>query len=184
MALTATVRKVALNISDIDRGYYAEHHLTYAQHPSETDERLMVRILAFAMFADDRLQAGAGLSVVEEPDLWQHDYTGAIEHWIDLGQPDPVRLKKACVRSAHVTVVNYGDQAAEAWWQKNANTLGRLPNLTVVGIDAATVEQLGLRIARSMRFDVLVQDGEIQWISGDPLWDPLAIVPEWRKRGE
>lgn len=184
MALTATVRKVVLNISDIDRGYYAEHHLTYAQHPSETDERLMVRILAFVLFADERLQAGAGLSVEEEPDLWKHDYTGAIEHWVDLGQPDPTRLKKACARSTHVSVVNYGDQAAETWWQKNANTLGRLPNLTVVGFDAATVEQLGLRIARSMRFDVLIQDGEIQLISADPLWDPLTIVPNWRKRGQ
>lgn len=182
MALTATVRKVALNISDIDRGYYAEHVLTYAQHPSETDERLMVRIIAFVLFADERLQAGAGLSVEEEPDLWKHDYTGAIEHWVDLGQPDPTRLKKACARSTAVSVVNYGDQAAETWWTKNSGTLSRLDNLTVVGLDAATVEQLGARIARSMRFDVLVQDGEIQLIGGDAQFEPLTIVPNWRKR--
>lgn len=182
MALTATVRKVALNISDIDRGYYAEHILTYAQHPSETDERLMVRIIAFVLFADDRLQAGAGLSVEEEPDLWKHDYTGAIEHWVDLGQPDPTRLKKACARAEKVSVVNYGGQAAETWWNKNGSALGRLDNLTVAGLDPVTVEALGARIARSMRFDVLIQDGEIQLIGGDAQFEPLTIIPQWRKR--
>ena len=182
MALTATVRKVALNISDIDRGYYAEHHLTYAQHPSETDERLMVRIAAFALLADERLLAGAGLSNEDEPDLWKHDYSGQIETWLDLGQPDPARIRKACNRAAHVVVVNYGDQSAEVWWEKNRSALMRHDNLTVIGFDAATVAALGQRIARSMRFDVLVQDGEMQLIGGDAHFDPLTIVPLWRKR--
>lgn len=182
MALTATVRKVALNISDIDRGYYAEHHLTYAQHPSETDERLMVRIAAFALLADERLLAGAGLSNEDEPDLWKHDYSGQIETWLDLGQPDPARIRKACNRAAHVVVVNYGDQSAEVWWEKNRSALMRHDNLTVIGFDAATVAALGQRIARSMRFDVLIQDGEMQLISGDAHFDPLTIVPLWRKR--
>lgn len=182
MALTATVRKVALNISDIDRGYYAEHHLTYAQHPSETDERLMVRIAAFALLADERLLAGAGLSNEDEPDLWKHDYSGQIETWLDLGQPDPARIRKACNRAAHVVVVNYGDQSAEAWWEKNRSALMRHDNLTVIGFDAATVAALGQRIARSMRFDVLIQDGEMQLIGGDAHFDTLTIVPLWRKR--
>lgn len=183
MALTATVRKVALNISDIDRGYYAEHHLTYAQHPSETDERLMVRIASFALLAqDERLLAGAGLSNEDEPDLWKHDYTGEIDTWVDLGQPDPVRVRKACAKAAHVVVVNYGDQAAQVWWDKHRSALMRHDNLTVVGFDAQTVEALGQRIARSMRFDVLTQDGEIQLIGGDAQFEPLTIVPIWRKR--
>uniref|UniRef100_UPI001901A2EB YaeQ family protein n=1 Tax=Xanthomonas fragariae TaxID=48664 RepID=UPI001901A2EB len=86
MALTATVRRAELQISDMDRGYYANHSLTLAQHPSETDERLMVRLLAFALFADDRLEFGRGLSNDDEPDLWRRDYTGDPDLWIDLGQ--------------------------------------------------------------------------------------------------
>lgn len=182
MALTATVRRVALNISDIDRGYYNEHQLTYAQHPSETDERLMVRIAAFALLADERLLAGAGLSNEDEPDLWKHDYSGQIDTWLDLGQPDPARVRKACNRAAHVVVVNYGDQSAQVWWDKNHNALSRHDNLTVVGFDGATVEALGQRIARSMRFDVLIQDGEMQLIGGDEQFEPLTIIPHWRKR--
>lgn len=182
MALTATVRRVALNISDIDRGYYNEHQLTYAQHPSETDERLMVRIAAFALLADERLLAGAGLSNEDEPDLWKHDYSGQIDTWLDLGQPDPTRVRKACNRAAHVVVVNYGDQGAQVWWDKNHNALSRHDNLTVVGFDGATVEALGQRIARSMRFDVLIQDGEMQLIGGDEQFEPLTIIPHWRKR--
>lgn len=182
MALTATVRRVALNISDIDRGYYNEHQLTYAQHPSETDERLMVRIAAFALLADERLLAGAGLSNEDEPDLWKHDYSGQIDTWLDLGQPDPTRVRKACNRAAHVVVVNYGDQGAQVWWDKNHNALSRHDNLTVVGFDGVTVEALGQRIARSMRFDVLIQDGEMQLIGGDEQFEPLTIIPHWRKR--
>jgi uncharacterized protein YaeQ len=181
MALTATVRKIELNISDIDRGYYANHHLTYAQHPSETDERLMVRVIAFALFADERLLAGRGLSSEDEPDLWKHDYTGEIDTWLDLGQPDPVRVRKACGRSAHVIVVPYGGQSAEHWWDKNASALQRFDNLTVVSLPVETVEALGQRIARSMRFELIVQDGELQLI-GEGLDEGLTIIPQWRKR--
>ena len=99
MALKATVVKVELQVSDMDRHYYATHNLTLAQHPSETDERLMVRLLAFALFAQERLEFGRGLSNEEEPDLWLRDYTGDIEQWIDLGQPDESRIKKACGRA-------------------------------------------------------------------------------------
>lgn len=118
MALTATIRKAELQISDMDRGYYATHNLTLAQHPSETDERLMVRLLAFALNAGDRLEFGRGLSTDDEPDLWEHDYTGDILQWIDLGHPDESRIRKASNRSRQVQVVNYGGNASEIWWGK------------------------------------------------------------------
>jgi uncharacterized protein YaeQ len=98
MALKATVVKAELQVSDMDRHYYASHNLTLAQHPSETDERLMVRLLAFALNADERLEFGKGLSSDDEPDLWRRDYTGDIELWIDLGQPDESRIRKASGR--------------------------------------------------------------------------------------
>ncbi|RDY67351.1 YaeQ family protein [Lysobacter soli] len=162
MALKATVVKAELQVSDLDRHHYATYPLTLAQHPSETDGRLMVRLVAFALFASERLEFGRGLSNEEEPDLWRRDYTGDIEQWIDLGQPDESRIRKACGRARQVVVVNYGGRASDVWWEKNAVALSRLSNLTVIDIDADTVEALGAAIERSMRFNALIQDGELQ----------------------
>ncbi|BDU16471.1 YaeQ family protein [Lysobacter auxotrophicus] len=162
MALKATVVKAELTLSDLDRHHYATYPLTLAQHPSETDQRLMVRLVAFALFASERLEFGRGLSNEEEPDLWRRDYTGEIEQWIDLGQPDESRIRKACGRARQVIVVNYGGRAADVWWDKNAAALSRLDNLTVIDIDAQSVEALGAAIERSMRFNALIQDDELQ----------------------
>lgn len=166
MALKATVVKAELTISDLDRHHYATYPLTLAQHPSETDERLMVRVVAFALFASERLEFGKGLSTDDEPDLWRRDYTGEIEQWIDLGQPDESRIRKACGRARQVVVVNYAGRAADLWWDKHASALARLDNLTVIDIDAASVDALAAVMQRSMRFSALIQDGELQ-LMGD-----------------
>jgi uncharacterized protein YaeQ len=149
----------------MDRHYYATHMLTLAQHPSETDERLMVRLLAFALFADERLEFGRGLSSEDEADLWRRDYTGDIEQWIDLGQPDESRIKKACGRAQQVVVVNYSGNGANIWWDKVGPSLSRIKNLTVLDIPAATVDALATLIQRGMRLNCLVQDGEVQLMS-------------------
>src|SRR5690242_20968621 len=104
MALNATICKAALQVSDMDRHYYAEHALTLARHPAETDERMMVRVLAFALNPHEHLEFGKGLSATDEPDLWQKDLTGAIKHWIEVGQPDDKHLLRACGRAGRVTV--------------------------------------------------------------------------------
>ena len=161
MALKSTVVKAELQISDMDRHYYGSHGLTLAQHPSETDERLMVRLLAFALMAEDRLEFGKGLSNEEEPDLWRKDYTGLIEQWIDLGQPDESRVRKACGRAREVVVVNYGGRAADLWWEKNARDLARHGNLVVLDLPAAQVQALEALYARGLRLTVMIQDGEI-----------------------
>lgn len=179
MALTATIRKAELQISDMDRGYYATHNLTLAQHPSETDERLMVRLLAFALNAEDRLEFGKGLSSEDEPDLWQLDYTGDILQWIDLGHPDESRVRKACNRSARVQIVNYGGNASDIWWQKQSKHLERFKNLSVVDLPASFVERWGEQVQRAMRWSVLIQDGELQ-ILNDQI--QLDVIPVWRKR--
>ncbi len=181
MALTATIRKAELQISDMDRGYYATHNLTLAQHPSETDERLMVRLLAFALNADDRLEFGRGLSTDDEPDLWQQDYTGDILQWIDLGHPDESRIRKACNRSARVQVVKYGGHASDVWWQKQGKALERFHNLCVMDLPSDFVEQWGLQIQRAMRWSVLVQDTEVQLINDQM---QLQVTPAWRKRAK
>ncbi len=165
MALKATVVKAELQVSDMDRHYYATHNLTLAQHPSETEERLMVRLLAFALFAQERLEFGRGLSNEEEPDLWLRSYTGEIEQWIDLGQPDESRIKKACGRATQVVVVTYSGNAADIWWNRIAPSLTRLKNLTVIDIPSDIVEQLTTLIQRGMRLNCLIQDGELQLMS-------------------
>jgi uncharacterized protein YaeQ len=162
MAPKSTVVKAELQVSDMDRHYYATHNLTLAQHPSETDERLMVRLLAFALYADEKLEFGRGLSDEDEPALWKRGYTGDIELWIELGNPDESRIKKACGRSEQVVVVNYGGRASDLWWDRVASSLTRLRNLTVIDIPADVVDALPAIGERGMRLNALIQDGELQ----------------------
>lgn len=179
MALTATIRKAELQISDMDRGYYASHTLTLAQHPSETDDRLMVRLLAFALNADDRLEFGRGLSVDDEPDLWRRDYTGDIELWIELGQPDESRLRKAAGRARAVQLVTYGGRAADIWWDRNASALKKLSGLEVMDLPGEFVTEWGAQIERTMQWDIQIQDGEVQLTSDKA---QFTVIPTWRKQ--
>jgi uncharacterized protein YaeQ len=167
MALNSTTYKIELSISDMDRGYYATHTLTLARHPSETDERLMVRLLAFALYADERLLFGKGISSDDEPDLWRKDLTGDILEWIELGQPDEQRLRRACGRARHVVVVNYSGRGADIWWDKNKTPFARLKNLTVIDIAAPAVEALAAMATRNMRLQCLIQDRQVQLFGDD-----------------
>jgi len=178
MALTATIHKAELSISDMDRHYYATHALTLARHPSETEERLMARLLAFTLYADERLEFGKGLSDTDEPALWRKAYTDEIELWIDVGLPDETRLRKACNQSRHVVVLAYGGHAVDVWWSKIASTLTRHDNLSVLAIGHADMQQLAVLCERSMRLQCLIQDGELQLIAGDLT---LPIRPAIRK---
>jgi uncharacterized protein YaeQ len=162
MAVKATVCKLELQISDIDRHYYASHTLTLAQHPSETEQRLMLRMLAFALNADERLEFGRGLSSDDEPDLWRRSLTGEIEQWIELGQPDEARLRKASGRAREVMVLGYGGRGFGLWWEKNAPGLARLDNLRVLEISAEASAELAALYARNMRLQCLIQEGETQ----------------------
>ena len=167
MAAKANILKAELQVTDLDRHYYASHALTLAQHPSETDTRLLVRLLAFALHADERLEFGRGLSDEDEPALWRRDYTDAVEQWIELGQPEESRLRKASARAREVVVVGYGGQAAAAWWKRNAAALARLRNLTVMELDdAGLAEAIGL-LGRGMRVTAMIQDGELQLMDAD-----------------
>jgi uncharacterized protein YaeQ len=163
MALKATICKADLQIADIDRNYYAGHALTVARHPSETDERMMARLLAFALNAHEHLAFGKGLSDTVEPDLWQKDLTGAIAHWIEVGQPDEKRLLRACGRADRVTVYAYGNRA-ELWWKPIAEKLARAKNLAAWRIPASASRDLGKLAARNMQLQCTIQDGQI-WFS-------------------
>ncbi|MFN0159675.1 MAG: YaeQ family protein [Burkholderiales bacterium] len=162
MALKSTIYKAALQVADMDRHYYADHALTIACHPSETAERMMVRVLAFALNAGESLAFGRGLSDVAEPDLVEADLTGAIRHWIEVGQPDPRAVLKACGKASRVTVYPYSASAAK-WWKDTGPELARARNLSVQAIDADTARELAGMAERSMDLQCTIQDGEV-WL--------------------
>jgi uncharacterized protein YaeQ len=159
MALKSTIYKADLQVSNMDSNYYAAHSLTLARHPSETEERLMVRLIAFAIFASDTLTFGKGLSDEEEPDLWQKDLTGAIELWIELGLPDERVLRKACGRSNQVALILYGGRTADKWWNQNSKALLKLNNLTVINLP--DTEELANAATRNMNISCTIQDNEM-----------------------
>ena len=175
MALKATICKASLQVSDMDRNYYAEHALTVARHPSETDERMMVRLLAFALNAHEHLTFGKGLSTDDEPDLWRKDLTGAIELWIDVGQPDEKRLRKACGRATQVVVYSFGGSGAQLWREQIRDTLARCRNLAVQTIPLAASLAMAKLANRAMQLTYTIQDGEV-WVANDQ--DTMHIKPE------
>jgi uncharacterized protein YaeQ len=161
MALKSTIFKAELAVADIDRGYYRDHALTLARHPSETDERMMVRLLAFALHADDALEFGHGLSTEDEPDLWRRDLTGAVEQWIEVGLPEEREVRKACGRSREVHVLAYGGRAVDLWWQRVRERLERQDRLAVSDVPIEASRALAQLAARSMRLQVTIQEGHV-----------------------
>ncbi len=161
MALKATIHKVELSVSDMDRGYYATHSLTLARHPSETSERMMVRLLAFALYANEMLEFGRGLSADDEATLWKKDLTGNIEHWIDVGLPDERLLRKASGRARHVTLVTYGGRGAGIWWNANQAALERLENLDIIDLPVDATEAMATLVDRTMTINATIQDGHV-----------------------
>ena len=157
MALKATIFKAELQVSDLDRHHFATHSLTLARHPSETDERMMVRLLAFALNADEMLEFGRGLSAEDEPDLVKRDLTGAIDLWIEVGLPDEREVRKAAGRARAVKVYTYGGRSAALWWAQNREALARLDNLSVIDIPIA----IGNLAARNMSLQCTIQDGQL-----------------------
>ena len=177
MALKSTIFKAELQIADLERNYYQNHTLTVARHPSETDERMMVRVLAFAMYADSALAFGKGLSSEDEPDLWRKDLTGAIELWIEVGLPDEKRIRRACGRARQVVVLTYGGRVADMWWQQNKVALQRQDNLAIINLSAEDSRALAALAARGMQLQCTLQDGEL-WLIVDG--ENTRIVPEIR----
>ncbi|MFC6632169.1 YaeQ family protein [Microbulbifer taiwanensis] len=175
MALKATIFKARVQIADMDRDYYGEHQLTLARHPSETDERMMVRLLAFAHNAAEGLEFTRGLSSDDEADLWQMNLSGEIDLWIEVGLPTEERLRKASNRASRVLVYSYGRRTAPIWWQKLGDAPARFGNLRVYRMPADATEQLADMAERNMDLNVTIQDGHI-WLSSTE--QSVEIVPE------
>lgn len=178
MALSSTIFRCALQVSDIDRNHYQTHSLTLARHPSETDERMMARVVAFALNADEHLGFGRGLSQDNEPDLWQHALSGEILLWIEMGQPDEKRIRKACSRAERVIIYCFQHRAATAWWQQAAANLQRFRHLSVFKLPDGISEQLAALASRNMNLQCTIQDGDI-WLSNEQV--SVQFTPEQLK---
>ncbi len=164
MAIKATVYKADLQIADMERHYYQNHALTLAQHPSETEERMMVRLLAFALHAHEYLEFGQGMTDEDAADLWQKDLTGAIELWIDVGIPDEKLIRKACGRARQVVVYSYGGRVADLWFEQNRAQFARQKNLAIINLPPGSTRQLPKLVRRTMDLQCTIQDGQV-WLS-------------------
>lgn len=163
MAIKATIFKANLQIADMERHYYQDHSLTLARHPSETDERMMVRLLAFALHAHEYLEFGQGMTDDDEADLWRKDLTGAIEQWIDVGIPDEKLIRKACGRADEVVVYCYGGRVADMWYAQNSAQFARQKNLTIINLLPESTQALAKLARRTMDLQCTIQDGQV-WL--------------------
>jgi uncharacterized protein YaeQ len=161
MAQKATIYKVELSVSDMDRHYYETHNLTVAKHPSETDERLMLRILAFALNAHGQLEFTKGISTDDEPDIWQKSLSGELELWVELGLPGEKIVRQSCSKANEVIVYCYGGTTAELWWEKIKNSTTRFDNLQVTNFSKKDTSELGKQARRSMRLQVNIQNCDV-----------------------
>ncbi|WP_028109145.1 YaeQ family protein [Ferrimonas futtsuensis] len=179
MALKATVFRAHVELADMDRHQYLSESLTLARHPSETDGRLMVRLLAWCMYAGEKLEFTKGLCADDEPELWLKNDAGEIELWIELGQPDEKRLKKACARARQVVLFNYGERSAQVWWQQNQGNLARHDNLTIWSLSDEAFNGLADLADRNIRLQANIMDGQCM-LSTET--GSVSVEPECRQR--
>jgi uncharacterized protein YaeQ len=181
MAQKSTIYKVELSVSDMDRHYYETHKLTVAKHPSETDERLMVRILAFALNAHEQLEMTKGLSTDDEPDVWQKTLSGELELWVALGLPSEKVVRQSCGKADAVIVYCYGGKTAEMWWEKIKNSTTRFDNLQVINFSQDDTRELGKLASRTMKVQVNIQDGDVMVSVGDSI--VYVTLVKWKNAG-
>jgi uncharacterized protein YaeQ len=179
MALKATIFRAELQIADMERNYYGTHALTLARHPSENDERMMVRVLAFALNAHESLVFGSSIGNDDEPDLWRKDLTGAIELWIDVGLPDEKRIRRACGRAGRVVVYSYG-RGVELWWKQAGEKLARSENLSVIELPQEATRAIAKLADRNMKLNCTIQDGQV-WVADQD--ETVQVEAETRLRG-
>ncbi|EED34482.1 YaeQ [Luminiphilus syltensis NOR5-1B] len=177
MALKSSVFRITLQVADLDRHVYQDFPLTIARHPSETEARMMLRVLAFALHADERLEFGRGISTEDDPDLSVQTLDGQIDTWIALGAPDPERLRKACGRSEHVVLYAYGDKALPVWWRKNEPVLNRLDKLHIAQISDQDMHALASACQTGMELQCTISEGEalLSWSDGSMTVAPTVI---------
>jgi uncharacterized protein YaeQ len=179
MAQNATIYKVELSVSDMDRHYYETHKLTIAKHPSETDERLMIRIVAFALNAHEHLEMTKGLSTDDEPDIWQKSLSGELDVWVALGLPSEKVIRQSCGKAGKVIVYPYGGRTADMWWDKIKTSTTRFANLQVVSFPEDDTLALAKLASRAMKLQINIQDGDIMIGVGDSIVNFSPLI--WKQ---
>lgn len=179
MALNADIFKVQVHISDMDRHYYQSHTFTIAQHPSENDLRMMVRLMTFVLNASEELSFTKGLSSQDEPELWQKTLSDEIELWIELGQIEEKRLRQACGKAQKVIIYTYHNKQAEPWYAQMQKSFERQKELQVFHLTSETCEALAKLVTKNMDIQVSIQDGEVFVSSaqGDVTFTPQKRFP-------
>ena len=173
MALKPTIYKAQINLADSDNNHFEDLSLTVAKHPSETIERMTVRLLAYCLNTTRGLEFTKGLSTADEPDIWQHTDSGEIEHWIELGQPEEPRLRKACGKAKQVSVYAFGKSAA-TWWKLNGDAISALPRVQVWQFPWAEVEAASALMNRTMKLGLNIVGGTLYLDDGT---DSVALEP-------
>lgn len=181
MALRSTIYKAQLELADLNHSHFDGYSLTLARHPSETEERLMMRLLAFALYAREGLEFGKGLSNEDEAALWQFNDVGEVKLWIDVGLPDEDRIKKASHKADEAVVLAYG-RSAPVWWSQIQSKLTRFDNLTVLLITEQDSTKLSVLAERGMRLNWTIQDETVYL--GDESIEPvqwMGPASHWKK---
>lgn len=174
MALKPTIFKFRIALTDMNRDYYDSLNLTVAQHPSETTQRMMARICGYCLSAQADLTLTKGLSTIEEPDIWLKSLDGQILDWIDIGEPDPERIKKASRISKRVSIYTFNTKS-NIWWEQNRAKLQKFEPV-VIQLDNEGIEAMSALVARTMELSVM--------ISGNSLYinsESSSAEVEWRE---
>ena len=160
MALGSSIHRATINLSDVDRGIYTELQLTVARHPSETAERLVARLLAFAICYQDDLEFTKGICEGDTPDIWTRDLDGRITHWVEVGLPAPERITNACKKAGRVTLFLFG-RHSRRWVQMHQGKLDMLDRLTMFELPEALLEAAVKDLQRSISWSITLTEGVI-----------------------
>ena len=167
MAIKSTIFKADIQVSNLDTHHYQDYPLTIARHPSENDGRMMIRLLAFALHAHENLNFTKGLCEDDEPDLWQKSLSDEIEVWIDLGQPEEKRIRKACARASQVFIYTYNERSADKWFESIQSKLTRFNHLSIISVPDTAVKDMSAMAKRNMQLQYMIQDGEVMLSDGE-----------------
>ena len=165
MALSSTIYKFSISLSDLDRNKFETLNLTVAQHPSETAERMMVRVLCYGLHAQEFLQFTKGLSTPELPDIWSQSLDGQTLLWLDVGEPNADRIKKATRGADDVWVYSFNSKS-DVWWSQEQSKFEPLA-VKVRQFSWGEVVSLAALLERKMDFSLT--------ISGDLLYVATAL---------
>ncbi len=164
MALKPTIYKIGINLSDVDRAFYDTFNLTIAQHPSETPERMMVRVLAFCLNAKEHPVFTNGLCAVEEPDLWARTLDGQVSLWLDVGEPAFERIKKATRLSASVKVYSFNSKS-DRWWTQSREKFNAL-KAAIIQFQWQSIQKLATLVTRRMDLSITIT-GDVAYVSSE-----------------